>query len=67
MFFSKIEPLYSKEFSNATGVTYYWGHQKQEDGVYYIGVNLFPSKDPEMHGWRVTMLRLELQSLMQKC
>ena len=35
---------YSKEFSDATGVKYYWAHQEQEDGVYYIGVNLFPSK-----------------------
>ena len=36
---------YSKEFSDATGVKYYWAHQEQEDGVYYIGVNLFPSKE----------------------
>ena len=35
---------YSKEFSDATGVKYYWAHQEKEDGVYYIGVNLFPSK-----------------------
>ena len=36
---------YSKEFSDATGVKYYWAHQEQEDGIYYIGVNLFPSKE----------------------
>ena len=24
---------------------YYWAHQEKEDGVYYIGVNLFPSKE----------------------
>ena len=36
---------YSKEFTDATGVTYYWAHQEKEDGVYYIGVNLFPSKE----------------------
>ena len=36
---------YSKEFSDATGVKYYWAHQEKEDGVYYIGVNLFPSKE----------------------
>ena len=27
---------YSKEFSDATGVKYYWAHQEQEDGIYYI-------------------------------
>ena len=36
---------YSKEFSDATGVKYYWAHQEQEDGIFYIGVNLFPSKE----------------------
>ena len=32
---------YSKEFSDATGVKYYWAHQEQEDGIYYIGVIYF--------------------------
>ena len=31
---------YSKEFSEATGVKYYWAHQEQEDGIYYFSVNM---------------------------
>ena len=36
---------YSKEFVEATGVKYHWAYQEQEDCVYYVAVNMFPSKE----------------------
>tara|TARA_Y100000816_G_scaffold133365_1_gene94238 strand:- start:215 stop:568 length:354 start_codon:yes stop_codon:yes gene_type:complete len=29
----------------ATGLKYVWSYQQNDDGVYYIGVNLWPSKE----------------------
>ena len=58
---------YSKEFSDATGVKYYWAHQEQEDGVYYIGVNLFPSKssrDAWMESYDVDAATAEFDAKM---
>lgn len=36
---------YSKEFVETTGVKYHWAYQEQEDCVYYVAVNMFPSKE----------------------
>ena len=36
---------YSKEFVKTTGVKYHWAYQEQEDCVYYVAVNMFPSKE----------------------
>ena len=36
---------YSKEFVDATDVKFFWAYQEQEDGVYYVSINMFPSKD----------------------
>ena len=36
---------YSKEFVDATGAKFYWAYQQQDDGVYYVAINLFPSKE----------------------
>ena len=36
---------YSKEFVDATDVKFLWAYQEQDDGVYYVSINMFPSKD----------------------
>ena len=36
---------YSKEFVDATGAKFYWAYQQQDDGVYYVAINLFPSEE----------------------